>query len=58
MAFPVPKLVDYNDMAALEKSSNPFAIVVMGYLKTLETRHILSQKEIRRLPGWNKQVTQ
>ena len=39
MEFPVSKLLDYNDIPALEKNPNPFAIVVMAHLKTMETRH-------------------
>jgi hypothetical protein len=39
MKFPMTKLLDYNDAAALEHNPNPFAIVVMAHLKTLETRH-------------------
>ena len=38
--FPVVKLVDYRrDKAALERSANPFAAVIMAQLKVLETRH-------------------
>jgi hypothetical protein len=29
----------FNDVAALENNPNPFAIVVLAHLKTLETRH-------------------
>jgi hypothetical protein len=37
--FPVVKLIDYREQwEALEKSDNPFAMVVMVHLKTLETR--------------------
>jgi hypothetical protein len=39
MEFPMIKLLDYNDEAKLEENANPFAIVVMAHLKTLETRH-------------------
>ena len=39
MGFPMIKLVDYNDVAALENNPNPFAIVVIAHLKALETRH-------------------
>jgi hypothetical protein len=39
MEFPVAKLLSYNDVAALENNPNPFAIVVLAHLKTLETRH-------------------
>ncbi len=39
MEFPVAKLLDYNDVAALENNPNPFAIVAMAHLKALETRH-------------------
>jgi len=36
--YPVVKLIDYRDrLAELEASTNPFAIVVRAYLKTLET---------------------
>lgn len=37
--FPVIKLLDYREKwAALEADSNPFAVVVMAHLKTVETR--------------------
>jgi hypothetical protein len=37
--FPTVKLLDYAaEMPALESSSNPFAVVVLAYLRTLETR--------------------
>jgi hypothetical protein len=39
MEFPMIKLLDYNDVATLENDPNPFAIVVIAHLKTLETRH-------------------
>jgi hypothetical protein len=36
--YPLVKIIDYREhWAELEASSNPFAIVVMAYLKTLET---------------------
>ena len=39
MEFPVVKLLDYaGQWAVLEKSNNPFAIVVMAHLKAQETR--------------------
>ena len=38
--FPIVKLLDYErDRQTLEKSSNPFAIVVMAQLQSLATRH-------------------
>ena len=38
LEFPIIKLLDYGDKwAELEQSTNPFAIVVMAHLKTLET---------------------
>ena len=38
--FPVVKLLDYaRDVAGLEASSNPFAVVVLAHLKTQETRN-------------------
>jgi hypothetical protein len=40
MKFPVIKLLDYKDQwDMLEKSQNPFAIVVMAHLKAQETRN-------------------
>ncbi|SLM29938.1 conserved hypothetical protein [Desulfamplus magnetovallimortis] len=39
MVFPMIKLLDYDDMVMLEKNPNPFAVVVMAYLKTRQTRH-------------------
>lgn len=40
LRFPVVKLLDYAaQAAALETDPNPFAIVVLAYLKTLETRN-------------------
>jgi len=37
--FPIIKLIDYKDQwHRLEKSTNPFSIVVMSFLKTLETQ--------------------
>ena len=37
--FPVVKLLDYRaDWESLEKSDNPFAMVIMTHLKSLETR--------------------
>ena len=39
MEFPVVKLLDYaGQWAVLEKSNNPFAVVVMAHLKAQETR--------------------
>lgn len=39
MTFPAIKLLDYQaNWAALETSSNPFAVVVMAHLKAVETR--------------------
>jgi hypothetical protein len=36
--YPIVKVIDYRDrMAELETNSNPFAIIVLAYLKTLET---------------------
>ena len=38
--FPVVKLLDYGeDWDSLAQNANPFAIVVMAHLKTLQTRH-------------------
>ena len=38
--FPIVKLLDYEkDRQTLEKTSNPFAIVVMAHLQSLATRH-------------------
>ncbi len=40
LEFPVIKLLDYqNDFDQLEQNMNPFAIVVMAHLKTIETRN-------------------
>jgi hypothetical protein len=40
LEFSVIKLLDYqNDFDKLEKNMNPFAIVVMAHLKTIETRN-------------------
>jgi hypothetical protein len=36
--FPIAKLLDHEDEAALEASTNPFATVVLAHRKTLETR--------------------
>jgi len=37
--YPIVKLRDYRDRwSELEKETNPFAVVVMAHLKTLETR--------------------
>lgn len=36
--FPVVKLLDFSNEAELEASANPFAMVVLAHLKTLETR--------------------
>ena len=44
MDFPVAKLLDYNDMSDLQKNPNPFAVVVMAHLKTMETRHDNKQR--------------
>jgi hypothetical protein len=39
MEFPAVKLLDYaQDWQALEADPNPFAVVVLAHLKTLETR--------------------
>jgi len=36
--YPLVKLIDYRDrLAELEASTNPFAIIIRAYLKTLET---------------------
>src|SRR5262249_25745511 len=46
--FPVVKLLDHAaDVAALEANPNPFAVIVLAHLKTLETR---GDPEARR--GW------
>jgi hypothetical protein len=38
--FPMVKLIDYRrDEAAVEKSANPFAAVILAQLKVIETRH-------------------
>ncbi len=38
--FPIVKLIDFgNDWDSLEKSRNPFAIVTMAHLKTIQTRN-------------------
>jgi hypothetical protein len=51
--FPIVKLVDYEtDWAALEASRNPFAVVVMAYLKTKETH---KQPEVRKT--WRYHLT-
>ncbi|KPA18137.1 hypothetical protein MHK_001600 [Candidatus Magnetomorum sp. HK-1] len=43
--FPVVKLLDYKDRwEKLEKSENPFAIVVMTHLKMLETKNNYSDR--------------
>jgi len=44
MAFPVVKLLDYNDMESLEKNPNPFALVLMANFKALETRRDSGQR--------------
>ena len=37
--FPIVKLIDYSDrMEDLERSSNPFAMLVLAHLKSLETK--------------------
>ena len=42
----IVKLLDYGqDWAALEESSNPFAIVVMAHLKAKETRRDLGDRQ-------------
>ncbi len=44
--FPIVKLLDYGqDWAALEQSTNPFAIVVMAHLKAKETRKDLGDRQ-------------
>jgi len=44
--FPIVKLLDYGqDWAALEQSTNPFAIVVMAHLKAKATRQNLSDRQ-------------
>ncbi len=48
--FPVVKLLDYADKwDELEKSDNPFAVVVIAHLKTQETRK--NHNEVEDLPG-------
>ncbi len=38
--FPIVKLIDFrDDWAALEASRNPFAVVTMAHLKTIQTRN-------------------
>jgi hypothetical protein len=45
--FPAVKLLDYAaDVLALEANPNPFAVVVLAHLKTLETRH---DPDVRRI---------
>lgn len=54
MTFPIAKLLDYQDKwAVLESSSNPFAVVVMAHLKTLETKG--KEKELVRYQ-WKGQL--
>ncbi len=36
--FPMVKLLDYDDPAALESNPNPFAIITLAHLKVRETR--------------------
>jgi predicted DNA-binding ribbon-helix-helix protein len=44
--FPIVKLLDYSQQwADLETSTNPFAIVVMAHLKTVETRNDVSSRQ-------------
>jgi len=44
--FPVFKLLDYMDRwDELEKSDNPFALVVMAHLKTQQTRHDKNERK-------------
>jgi hypothetical protein len=43
--FPVVKLLDYADQAArLEQDANPFALLVLAHLKTLETQQDAAQR--------------
>jgi hypothetical protein len=45
LKFPVVKLLDYANRAQeLERSANPFALVVLAHLKTLATRRDLEQR--------------
>ena len=64
LKFPIVKLLDYKEKwQELEKSRNPFAVVVMAHLQTKETRNNPEQrlefkwKLIRRLyeRGYNKE---
>jgi hypothetical protein len=44
--FPIVKLVDYAPRwPALEADPNPFALVVLAHLKTLETRHSPAERQ-------------
>ncbi|HEV3025583.1 MAG TPA: hypothetical protein VGX76_24090 [Pirellulales bacterium] len=50
--FAAVKLLDYAaDVLALEANPNPFAVVVLAHLKTLETRH---DPDVRRV--WNARL--
>lgn len=39
LEFPMVKLLDYDDLPALEEHDNPFAQVVLAHLKARQTRH-------------------
>jgi len=40
ISFPIVKVLDYRDRwEELERSDNPFAVIVMAHLKTQDTRH-------------------
>ena len=40
ISFPIVKVLDYIDRwEKLEKSDNPFTVIVMAHLKTQDTRH-------------------
>ena len=61
--FPAVKLLDYRDRwAELERSANPFAVVIQAHLKTQETRHAAEARYGAKLAlvkslyrrGWNR----
>jgi hypothetical protein len=61
--FPAVKLLDYRERwAELERSANPFAVVIQAHLKTQETRHAAEARYGAKLAlvkslyrrGWNR----
>ena len=44
LQFPVVKLLDYATNHTLEQDPNPFAVIIMAHLKTLETRGVPQQR--------------